>query len=66
MALFDGGTLRADSFLYSTMIGSAKKVKLPAIPLRRDRHRVKLPGNVNMITGSASLPAAHPADLPVT
>jgi hypothetical protein len=36
-------------------------VKLPA-------HRARLPGNVDMITGSAFLPAykaGHPADLPV-
>ena len=37
-------------------------MKLPA-------HRAGLPGNVDMITGSAFLPAykaGHPADLPVT
>ena len=35
------------------------------LPLRRDRHRAGLPGNVDMITGSAFRPAGHPADLPV-
>jgi len=47
----------------------------PCPPLRRGRHRAGLPGNVDMITGSAltpvlesvaALPAGHPADLPVT
>ena len=39
-----------------------KEVKLPA-------HRAGLPGNVDMIRGSAFLPAykaGHPADLPVS
>ena len=31
-------------------------MKLPAIPLRRDRHRAGLPGNVDMIIGSALTP----------
>ena len=42
-------------------MGETETVKFPA-------HRAGLPGNVDMITGSAFLPAykaGHPADLPV-
>ncbi|OGP64399.1 MAG: hypothetical protein A2170_03655 [Deltaproteobacteria bacterium RBG_13_53_10] len=47
--------------LYNEVLGKHGIVKLPA-------HRAGLPGNVDMITGSAFLPASkagHPADLPV-
>jgi hypothetical protein len=48
-------------------------VKLPAHPVKTGQARQGLPGNVEMITGSAFLPAylpqagkaGHPADLPV-
>ena len=42
------------------------KVKLSAHPVKTGQARLELPGDVNMIKGSASLPAAHPADPPVT
>jgi hypothetical protein len=34
----------------------ARKNEAPRLPLRRDRHRVGLPGNETMIIGSAFLP----------
>jgi len=47
---------------YSTKTFAIKRVKLPA-------HRAGLPEKVDMMTGSAWLPAYkawHPVDLPVT
>ena len=43
-------------------------MKLPAHPVKTGQARLGLPGNVDMITRSAFLPAykaGHPADLPV-
>jgi hypothetical protein len=43
-------------------------VKPPVHPVKTGQARLGLPGNVDMITGSAFLPAyqaGHPADLPV-
>ena len=49
-------------------------MKLPVHPVKTGQARLRLPGNVDMITGSAltplresvtALPAGHPADLPV-
>ena len=48
--------------LQTALLDLLHEVKLPA-------HRAGLPGNVDMIIGSAFLPAykaGHPADLPVT
>jgi hypothetical protein len=36
---------------------TTEKVKLPAHPVKTGQARLGLPGNVNMITGSAFLPA---------
>jgi len=56
-------------FISSPYYGSKKVVKIPAHPVKTGQARLGLPGNVDMITGSAFLPAykaGHPAGLPVT
>ena len=42
-----------------------RKAKLPAHPVKTEQAPRALPGNVDIIIGSASLPTGDPADLPL-